>query len=229
MASTITQGSVNVPVGDRQVWSYLAHPIGEGPWPGILVIQEWWGLEPHMFDVAQRFAREGYVALMPDLFHGNVTNDATEAMEFLRSGFNQAEAVEELVASVQYLKGMSTCSGKVGVIGYCLGGGLALRTAIASDEVGAVNPYYGGNPDPIELVERIQCPVLGLYAERDEANRPSVPALEEALQLYNKQYECIVYPDAPHAFFNDTRDSYRPEAAADAWHRTMEFMGRNLG
>ena len=229
MASKITQGSANVPVGDNQVWSYVAHPVGEGQWPGILVIQEWWGLEPHMFDVAQRFAREGYVAIMPDLFHGMVTNDAAEAMDFMRSGFDQSEAVEELVATVKFLKDLSPCSGKVGVIGYCLGGGLALSTAIASDEVGAVNPYYGGNPDPIELVERIQCPVLGLYAERDEANRPSVPAIEEALGRYGKEYECIVYPDAPHAFFNDTRDSYRPEAAADAWRRTVEFMRQHLG
>ena len=132
------------------------------------------------------------------------------------------------MAAVDTLQGLPECSGKVGSIGYCMGGGLALLTAIHSGNVAAVNPYYGANPNPLELVERIRCPVLGLYAERDEANRPSVQAMRAALERYGKEHEIIVYPDAPHAFFNDTQASYRPEAAKDAWRRTLEFFGKHL-
>ena len=94
MAGTIAHTSLNVPVRNRHVWCYLAHPVGNGPWPGVLVIQEWWGLDPHIMDITQRFARESYVALAPDLYHGQVTSDPQEAMAILRGGFDQAAAVE---------------------------------------------------------------------------------------------------------------------------------------
>ncbi|MBI4641525.1 MAG: dienelactone hydrolase family protein, partial [Candidatus Tectomicrobia bacterium] len=193
----------------------------------VVVIMEWWGLEPHIKDVTERFAREGYYAMAPDIYHGKVTDNPGEAMNLVRS-LDRDLAVKEIDAAIRYIKTQPLSSGKVGVIGYCMGGGLALLTAIYSDNVDAVNPYYGANPNPIDLVERIQCPILGLYAEHDEANRPSVPAIEAALRRYGKQFECIVYPDAPHAFFNDTQESYREEASKDAWQRTLAFFHKHL-
>lgn len=212
-----------------EVAAYQARPEGDGPFPGVLVIMEWWGLDDHIKDVTERFAREGYFALAPDIYHGTVIgyDDAETAMQTVRS-FDREQAVSELSSAVSHMKRQPFSSGKVGVIGYCMGGGFALLTAIDSDEVDAVNPYYGGNPDPIDLVEHIECPVLGLYAGRDEANRPSVPDIEAALERHGREFECIVYPDAPHAFFNDRSETYRAEPAEDAWERTKAFFAQHL-
>ncbi|MBI4298791.1 MAG: dienelactone hydrolase family protein [Chloroflexi bacterium] len=227
MAQRIQARMIDYKINGGKVAGYEARPGGAGRFPGVVVIIEWWGLDSHIKDVTERFAREGYYALAPDIYHGTVTADPQEAMKLTRA-LDRERAVKELVAAVDHIKGQRVSNGKVGVIGYCMGGGLALLTAVNSEKVDAVNPYYGGNPNPLDLVQRIQCPILGLYAGHDEANRPSVPALEGALRQYRKQFECIVYPDAPHAFFNDTQDSYRKEAAEDAWRRTQTFFGKHL-
>ncbi len=223
----IETSSVGYPVNGETASGYLAKPEGAGPFPGVIVIMEWWGLEPHIKDVAERFAREGHYAVAPDIYHGQLTDDPQEAMTLVRS-LDRDLAVKEIDAAIRHTKSQAVSNGKVGVIGYCMGGGLALLTAVHSNDVDAVNPYYGGNPDPIDLVERIQCPILGLYAAHDEANRPSVPAMEAALRRHGKEFECIVYPDAPHAFFNDRRPSYREEASRDAWQRTLAFFRQHL-
>ena len=227
--TNITTATVSYPSDGEQASAYEARPEGDGPFPGVVVVMEWWGLDEHIRDVTERFAREGCYALAPDIYHGTVVgyDDPDTAMAATRSLDGEA-AVRELTDAVHYIKQQQRSNGKVGVVGYCMGGGFALLTAIHSDEVDGVNPYYGGNPDPIELVERIQCPVLGLYAGHDEANRPSVPDMKAALERYGKEAECIVYPDAPHAFFNDRSETYREEAATDAWRRTLAFFGRHL-
>ena len=223
----ITTTTVEIKLDGQDVTGYEAKPEGAGPFPGVVVIQEWWGLDDHIKDMTERFAREGYYAVAPDLFHGEVTDDGDEAMRLTRS-MDQDLAVREIDAAVRYIKAQLVSNRKVGLIGYCLGGGMALMGAVRSDDVDAVNPYYGANPNPIELVGRIRCPILGLYAGNDEANRPSVPAMEEALQRYGKEYEVIVYPDAPHAFFNDRQSNYREEPARDAWRRTLAFFKQHL-
>jgi len=212
MAQQIQTSMIEYKVNGEKASGYEAKPEGAGPFPGVVVIMEWWGLEPHIKDVTERFAREGYYAVAPDIYHGKITGDPGEAMNLGRS-LDRNLAVKEIDTAIRHIKAQPVSNRKVGVIGYCMGGGLALLTAIYSDNVDAVNPYYGGNPNPIDLVERIQCPILGLYAEHDEANRPSVPDIEAALRRYGKQFECIVYSDAPHAFFNDTRETYREEAS----------------
>jgi carboxymethylenebutenolidase len=219
--------SISYQVDEGTATGYLAQPEGTGPFAGIVVVQEWWGLDSHIQDVAERFAKEGFVALAPDLYHGQVTEEAEEARRLAMS-LDRDRAVKEIDSVIRYIKQQPYSSDKVGIVGYCMGGGLVMLAAIHSDIVDAANVYYGGNPDPIDQVQDINCPILGLYAGHDEANRPSVPDLEAALQRHGKQHECIVYPDAPHAFFNDQKPNYRDEAARDAWRRTLAFFRQHL-
>ena len=207
---------------------YLSKPEGDGPFPGIVLIQEWWGIDDHIRDVTRRFVAEGYAVLAPDLYHGEVTSEPTEAMK-LAQQMDQDRAIKELNGAVAYLKGQTFSNGKVGTIGYCLGGGLSLTTACASRETDACVVYYGGNPNPLDLVQNITCPILGIYAELDARVTVGVDDLKAALDRYGKQYDIHVYPGAQHAFFNDTRPNiYDAEAARDAWERTLVFFNAQL-
>ncbi|MDW8060742.1 MAG: dienelactone hydrolase family protein [Thermomicrobium sp.] len=207
---------------------YLTLPA-RVPAPGVVVIQEWWGLEPHIQDVVDRFAAEGFVALAPDLYHGKVATEPDEARK-LAMALEYPRAIAEIVAAARYLLTRGDVRGqKVGVVGFCMGGALSLLSACEGDLFGAAVVFYGRNPDPIERVRTLSCPLLGLYGEADQAIPPSeVERLRAALAAAGKEFELHVYPGAPHAFFNDTRASYRPEAAIDAWRRTLAFLRRHL-
>jgi len=139
-------------------------------------------------------------------------------------------AIAEIVAAARFLLARDDVRGpKVGVVGFCMGGALSLLSACESDLFGAAVVFYGRNPDPIERVRSLHCPLLGLYGELDQAIPPSeVERLRAALTAAGKEFELHIYPGAPHAFFNDTRASYRPEAAIDAWRRTLAFLRRHL-
>ena len=216
--------------GGQATPGYLARPAAPGKYPGVIVIQEWWGLEEHIKDVARRFAGEGFVALAPDLYHGQLAAEPDEARK-LAMELDRFRAVEEIRQGMQYLLDSGFVAGdKVGVVGFCMGGGLSLQTACNSQQVGAAIVFYGGNPNPIEQVKNIACPVLGIYGEEDQGLWPAaVDALKQALDRYHKQYEIHSYPGAPHAFFNDSRPQiYRPEASRDAWAKTLAFYRRNL-
>ncbi|MBX6342211.1 MAG: dienelactone hydrolase family protein [Thermomicrobiaceae bacterium] len=208
---------------------YLATPSAT-PAPGVIVIQEWWGLDAHIRDVVERFAREGFLALAPDLYHGAVATEPDEARK-LAMTLDANRAVAEIDAAAGYLRARPDAAGpKVGVVGFCMGGLLPLLTACRSDKVGAAVVFYGRNPDPITQVETLSCPLLGLYGEADQGIPPAeVARLEQALTTAHKDFDIHIYPGAPHAFFNDTRPSYRPEAAADAWRRTIAFFREHLG
>jgi carboxymethylenebutenolidase len=207
---------------------YLALPA-QTPAPGVIVIQEWWGLEPHIKDVTDRFAAEGFVALAPDLYHGKIATEPDEARK-LAMELEYDHAVAEIVAAARFLLARDDVRGPtVGVVGFCMGGALSLLAACASDLFGAAVVFYGRNPNPIERVRSLHCPLLGLYGEADQGIPPSeVERLRRALEAAGKQFELHIYPGAPHAFFNDTRASYRPEAAIDAWRRTLAFLRRHL-
>lgn len=209
---------------------YLARPAAPGKRPAVIVIQEWWGLEEHIKDVARRFADEGFVALAPDLYHGQLAAEPDEARK-LAMELDRSQAVEEIRQGMQYLLDSGFVAGdRVGVVGFCMGGGLSLLTACASQQVGAAIVFYGGTPNPIEQVNNISCPLLGIYGEEDQGLWPAaVDALKQALDRYQKQYEIHSYPGAPHAFFNDSRPQiYRPEASRDAWAKTLAFYRRHL-
>jgi carboxymethylenebutenolidase len=215
--------------GDK-VDGFLARPDGDGPFPGVIVVQEWWGLNDNIKDIAQRFASEGFAALAPDLYHGRVTDEPNEAQkEMMALDMNRAS--QELTKAADWLASQPYTRGKgIGAIGFCMGGGLALTLATDSPHIKAAAPFYGANPTPIDKVANLQGPVFAVYAEHDAwANDAMREALEQALSQHGKQFETKTYPGTEHAFFNDTRkEVYREEAAKDAWQKTLALFRENL-
>ncbi len=208
---------------------YLAVPAS-GAGPGVVVIQEWWGLVPHIKDVADRFAAAGFVALAPDLYHGDVARSPDEAGKLMMA-LNIEQAEKDLRGAVQYLLNHEAAEGeRVGTVGFCMGGVLSLFAASKNEQVGACVVFYGIHPKVEPDFENLRAPVLGLYAERDQFVPPeAVRALEEEMRRHGKSIETHTYPGTDHAFFNDTRpEVYDAEAAADAWRRTIEFFRRHL-
>ena len=227
MAQQIQTSMVDIDSNGGTVPAYLCRPSGDGASPGVIVLQEWWGLEPHIKDIAERYARAGFVALAPDLYHGNVTAEPDEARK-LAMGMDRERAIREIASSIGYLKAQSYVNGKVGTVGYCMGGGLSIAAACNIEEVDASIIYYGGSPSDEDLA-KVRVPVLGLYGGADGGVPVTVAsALSEALEKNGTPYDVHIYGGAPHAFFNDTRESYREEAATDSWERTLTFFQKNL-
>jgi len=208
---------------------YLAVP-DSGSGPAIVVIQEWWGLVDHIKEVCDRFAAEGFVALAPDLYHGKTTKSPDEAGKLMMA-LRIDEAEKDMRAAADYLSIQdSTTSKKIGVVGFCMGGALALYTATKNPKIGACVVFYGGHPNVKPDLPNLHAPMLGLYADRDDFVTPdSVRELERKLKDLGKDVEVKIYADADHAFFNDSRpEVYNAGAAADAWQRTVEFLRKNL-
>jgi carboxymethylenebutenolidase len=207
---------------------YLAQPA-KGSGPGVVVIQEWWGLVPHIQEVCERFARQGFVALAPDLYHGKAASEPDEARKLVME-MDRDRAVKEIIAAVNHLKGLAQVApNKVGVVGFCMGGMLAITTAAASDQVDAAVAFYG-LPRDLSLAENIRAPLLGLFAEHDHGFTPeTVRDFEKELEKSSAPHEIHIYPGTQHAFFNDTRSNiYDPQAAQDAWERTIRWFKRHL-
>jgi len=209
---------------------YLSVPeTGRGP--GVVVIQEWWGLVPHIKDVADRFAAEGFVALAPDLYHGDVARSPDEAGKMMMA-LNISQTEKDLRGAVQYLLHQEATAGaRVGIVGFCMGGALSLYGASKNEQVGACVVFYGVHPKVEPDLEALRAPVLGLFAEQDNFVPPeAVRALEEEVREHGKSIETHIYPGTDHAFFNDTRpEVYDADAAADAWRRTVGFLREHLG
>jgi carboxymethylenebutenolidase len=198
---------------------------------GVIVLQEWWGLVPHIKDVADRFAREGFVALAPDLYHGETAKSPDEAGKLMMA-LDIERTEKDLRGAILYLLGHEATAGeRVGTVGFCMGGALSLYAASKNLQVGACVVFYGIHPKVEPDLEHLRAPVLGLFAEKDESVPPeSVRQLEARLKEHGRQAEMHIYPVTDHAFFNDTRSEvYDPSAAADAWRRTIEFLRRHLG
>jgi carboxymethylenebutenolidase len=208
---------------------YLAIPE-KGSGPGVVVIQEWWGLVDHIKDICDRFAAGGYVALAPDLFHGKTAKSPDEAGKLMMAlQIDQTE--KDLRGAIDYLLNHeSTTGNKVGIIGFCMGGALALYAATKNPSIGACVVFYGGHPKVKPDLPNLQAPVLGIYAERDGFVTPdSVRELERKLKELGKSVEVHIYPNVDHAFFNDQRpEVYNENAAGDAWRRTIQFFATHL-
>ena len=208
---------------------YLAIPRS-GSGPGVVVIQEWWGLVDHIKDICDRFAAEGFVALAPDLYHGKIAKSPDEAGKMMMA-LRIDEAEKDLAGTTAYLLSHdATIGNKVGVVGFCMGGALSLYAATKNSEIGACVVFYGVHPNVKPDLPNLQSPVLGIYAERDTFASPkSVHELEEKLRTLGKSIETYIYPGTDHAFFNDTRpDVYNAAAAADAWQKVIPFLKKNL-
>ncbi len=229
----LTTATATYTSGDIQMAAYVARPKAKGNYPGLIVIQEWWGLNDHIKDIARRFAREGYVAIAPDLYSSlghKVTADPNEAGR-LMSSLKEEQALKDLQATVAHLKGSEGVNrARLGVVGFCMGGTYALLLACHSREIKAAAPFYGQVPSPPDPLKNLACPVLYIYGDADGwITMADVNRLREALQRYGKTGEVKIYPGASHAFFNDTRkDVYRPTEATDAWTRVLDFFSRQL-
>jgi carboxymethylenebutenolidase len=212
-----------------QASGYLAVPY-KGNGPGVVVIQEWWGLVDHIKDICDRFAGAGYVGLAPDLYHGKTAKSPDEAGKLMMA-LRIDEAEKDLRGAIQFLlENEATTGGKVGTVGFCMGGALSLYAATKNPQVGACVVFYGGHPNVKPDLPNLQAPLLGIYAERDRSIPPeSVRELERQLKALGKSVEVHIYPDTDHAFFNDARpEVYNEKAAADAWRRVLEFFGKYL-
>jgi len=214
---------------DEVLMGYLARPAGEESRPAVVVIQEWWGLNEHIKDVTRRFADEGYVALAPDLYHGQVTTEPDEARKLVMD-LDMAEAVKEIQRAVDHLQDQPYVQGtKVGIVGFCMGGGLVLQTALAEDDLGAGVVFYGRPIEP-EQAAQVKAPILGLFGSEDGGIPvDAAQAMHAAFDEAGIENEIQVYEGSQHAFFNDTRSSsYDPDASADAWPRTLDWFRTHL-
>jgi carboxymethylenebutenolidase len=216
-----------------EVKAYLARPKRDGKFPVVLVIHEIRGLNAHIRDIARRLAQEGFVALVPDFFSRLGGSERYETLEKAKEGvkeLSEDHVVEDLTSGIDYLKncGSADC-GKLGVVGFCWGGARSLYFQTRCRELSAGVVFYGENPPALDDVRKISCPVLGLYGGLDERITGKVPELEEALKKHGKRYSIHIYPGAQHAFHNNTlADRYHPEAAKDAWAKTIAFFHGNL-
>lgn len=210
---------------------YLARPSDGQPHPGIVLIQEWWGLEAHIKDMAERLAREGYVVLAPDLYHGKVVAEPDEAEKALMA-LNMPIAVTEIRAGIDYLQSRDDVQPKKpGVVGFCMGGHLAWRVAEQENgDIGALVPFYGAGYQPSDQdIGKVTAPVLAIYGTRDE----SIPTAQRErivnqLQAQNKTHKALLY-DAGHAFMNDQHDSHDPASATQAYGEMVRWLKQYLG
>jgi carboxymethylenebutenolidase len=207
-------------MGQRVEHGYMA---GKGP--AVVVIQEWWGLVPHIEDVVERFAKEGFLAIAPDLYHGNTAKSPDEAQRMLME-LDVERAEREIAAAGESLLSRPECtSKKYGVIGFCMGGALAQYVASKEPKAGAAVSFYGGFKKVVIDWNGLSAPILLIYGEDDKGVPPEQGReLEKKLKQLGKNVEVRTYPGANHAFFNDTGRNYKPDAAADAWRRAVAFL-----
>lgn len=202
-----------------------------GGGPGVVVIHEWWGLTPHILDVVERFAAAGFSAIAPDLYHGRTATDENEAAS-LAGALDSTRVLHDLGLAVDHLVEV-TGTRRVGVVGYCLGGGLALALGAARpDAVVAVAPYYGLPPEGMAVdLSQIEATVVGEFAELDPWYPPAAAsALQESLRAAGRDATINVHRGVGHAFFNDARhDTYAVEPALEAWERTLALFRDQLG
>ena len=238
------QSPLSVPEGDPRIVSsqvtftsqgdeimaYLARPAGDGVYPAVLVCHENRGLNPHIEDVARRFAKEGYVALAIDLLsrEGGTAAVDRDQVPALLSGAPSERHVADFAAGLNYLQNLDYVDGeRIGMTGYCFGGGITWRCAVALPELKAAVPFYGPAPD-LEQVPNITPAVFGVYAELDDRINAGKDALEQALIEADRTYQMKVYPGVNHAFHNDTGQRYVEEQATQAWLDTLAWFEQRL-
>lgn len=208
--------------------AYLALPAGRKKAPGIVVIHEAYGLNDNIRDIARRFAREGYAALAVDMFGGrNRVVCMFRYMGAMLQGKLDHSGISELKAALTFLAGHpSVDPERLGAIGFCMGGGFAITWACTDPRLKVIAPFYGMAPRPVDAVAR-SCPVVGSYPQND-FTASTARALDKTLTRHNITHDIKIYEGARHSFFNDTGPRYHPQAAADAWDRTLAFFKQQL-
>jgi carboxymethylenebutenolidase len=242
----ITSRMVEVSGEGGSMPAFLAQPSGAGKPAAVVVVQEAFGLNGHIKDVAARIAREGYFTLAPDLYYREANgvvgyDNLPEAIRLMTSLWDD-KIVKDMDAAIAYLQQQPFVrADRIGVTGFCMGGRITFLTACLNPAVKAAVPFYGGGigsvmqpgertpKAPLEYAERLTAPMLLLFGEND----PFIPLdeverIKQRLAELGKEAETVVYPGAPHGFFCDERESYRADAAADAWRRLLRFLERHL-
>jgi len=230
-ASVAADGkAVSYKSGDETVNGILYTPAGKGPFPALIVIHEWWGLNDWVKQQAEKLAGQGYVALAVDLYRGKVADNPDLAHELMR-GLPEDRATRDVRAAYDFLASQASVKkDRIGSIGWCMGGGYSLDTALAEPQLAATVINYGHlATEPAEL-KKINAPILGLFGGQDRGITPDdVKKFQQSMEKLGKKIEVKIYPDAGHAFENpNNKQGYRAEDAADAWQRTVDFLAATL-
>ncbi|HWP23709.1 MAG TPA: dienelactone hydrolase family protein [Candidatus Binatia bacterium] len=236
----VTSSTVQLDTSDGKMEAYVAQPKGGGPYPGIVVIQEAFGVNAHIKKVTERIAAEGYVAIAPDIFHREAEriipySDMPKAIATLQRVVD-GKAMEDIGAAIAHLKSQNNVkSGSLGVIGFCMGGRLTyLAAAHHSNDLKCAVPFYGGgipmgNPSPLSRTGEIKCPMYLFFGAKDQLiPMEHVNQIKAELTAKNVKFQMEVYPDAGHGFFCDDRGSYHEASAKDAWEKTQRFFAQHL-
>ena len=234
MADQIVDREVHLPGKTVQIKAYAARPAGASSdqLPAVIVVQEWWGLNPNIHDITRRVAREGYFAVAPDLYSRQghkVATDPNTAGQ-LMAGLKKEDGIEDLLATIGWIKTQKEANAaRIGVTGFCMGGSYALLLPCSTRDIKAAAPFYGEVP-PDDKLRELACPIFYGYGENDGwIQRRDVDRLSAALKKFGKHGEVKIYAGCSHGFFNDTRkDVYRPSEAKDAWDHMLKLFADNL-
>jgi carboxymethylenebutenolidase len=220
---------VKFPSGKDTIEGFLAVPEKPGRYPGVIVIHEWWGLNDWVKEQTQKIAEQGYVVLAVDLYRGKTATDPNEAHELMR-GLPQDRAVRDMQAAFDYLAARKDVTGRIGSVGWCMGGGYSLQLAIHQPRLAACVVNYGALPTDPNDIQQIGAPVLGNFGGQDHGITPAdVKAFQKSLTALGRYVDIKIYDDAGHAFENpNNQTGYKPADAADAWARTIAFLKKAL-
>jgi len=230
-----TSENVKIKAADGDMSAFLARPTDAGKYPAVIVVMEAFGLNEHIKDVARRVAAEGYVTLAPDMYYRqpNAVAGYDQLPEAIRlmTALRDDAIVADLAAVVSHLQSQDSVRGdRIGITGFCMGGRISFLAACKNSQIKAAAPFYGGGIGGLlDQAPKITCPLLLFFGDQDPfIPNDEVAKIKSTLEQLKKNAEVVVYPGAPHGFFCNERDSYRPDAAADSWERTKAFFKKHL-
>ncbi len=227
----VRTSNIDLKTNGDGAYAFVAQPDDDAQHPGIVLIQEWWGIEPHVRQLAQRLAAENFVVAVPDLYHGKIAtepDDARKMVMMIRS--NLDKAAQEIIGALETVKAMPNVEPKkLGLMGFCVGGFMTYFVASRYPDLGAVVPFYGAGYEPIpEEVARVNAPVLAFYGKRDHSiSMEQIEKIERIYKEAGKEITVKVY-DADHAFINSDHGSGNEDAAREAWSVAVDFLKRQL-
>jgi carboxymethylenebutenolidase len=229
--TVVRTSNVDLKVNGNGAYAFVAQPDDDAKHPGLVLIQEWWGIEPHIRTLAQRFAQEGFVVAVPDLYHGKVATEPDEAQKMIMMiRGNVDKAATEIIGALNTVKAMPNVEPKkLGLIGFCVGGFMVWTVASRYSDLGAILPFYGAGYDPTpEDVAKVNAPILAFYGSQDQSVPPEqIQKIERMYKEAGKDLTVKVY-NAGHAFMNPEHGMGNEQAAADAWKQALNFLKEKL-